>query len=278
MSIKQAAYDLDPAMWARESFSLDLDSWQIRALRASAKRSIWNIHRQGGKSSVAAAKALHKNIFKPGSLVLMVSPSLRQSGELFRKWLSYYDQLDKPPGFKEDTKLSAELENGSRCISLPSSEATVRGFSAPALVIEDESARVTDDYHYSIKPMLAVSGGDLLLMSTPFGKRGHFFHIFTESGPEWLKILVRATECSRISKEFLEEERRSMPAAWFAAEYMCEFTETEDQLFSRDLIDEMLDPHIEPLFEKSVMDEPAMQSRTNLLDDNIQRLEWVKGW
>ncbi len=64
MSLSQAAYILDPAAWARDTFSLELDPWQIRALRASAKRSIWNIHRQGGKSSVAAVKALHKNIFR----------------------------------------------------------------------------------------------------------------------------------------------------------------------------------------------------------------------
>ncbi len=177
----------------------------------------------------------------------MVSPSLRQSGELFRKWISCYDQLDNPPGFKEDTKLSAELENGSRCVSLPGSEATVRGFSAPALVIEDESARVPDDYHYSIKPMLAVSGGDLLLMSTPFGKRGHFFHIFTEAGPEWQKILVPATECPRITEEFLAEERRSMPEAWFRAEYLCEFTETTDSVFSYDQVQACISKEIEPL-------------------------------
>jgi hypothetical protein len=247
MSLQDEAYKLDPVLWAQECFGLELDPWQIRALRASAKRSIWNIHRQAGKSSVAAIKALHKNIFKPRSLVLMVSPSLRQSGELFRKWIAYYDQLDSPPGFKEDTKLSAELENGSRCVSLPGSEATVRGFSAPALVIEDESARVADDYHYSIKPMLAVSGGDLLLLSTPFGKRGHFFHIFTEASPEWLKILVPATDCPRISPEFLEEERRSMPAAWFASEYMCQFTESVDSVFGYDDVMRAIDDTIEPL-------------------------------
>jgi hypothetical protein len=247
MSLRQAAYAVDPAAWAMDCLGLEPDPWQIRALRASAKRSIWNIHRQAGKSSVAAIKALHKNIFRPGSLVLMVSPSLRQSGELFRKWISYYDQLDNAPGFKEDTKLSAELENGSRCVSLPGSEATIRGYSAPALVIEDESARVADDYHYSIKPMLAVSGGELLLMSTPFGQRGHFFHVFTEAGPEWQKISVPATDCPRISKEFLEEERQSMPRAWFESEYMCQFTAAIDSVFGYEDVMRAISSDIEPL-------------------------------
>jgi hypothetical protein len=248
MSLQDEAYRLDPVLWAAETLELEQpDPWQVKALRSPAKKSIWNIHRQAGKSSIAALKALHRNIYKPGSLVLMVSPSLRQSSELFRKWTVLYDQLPDPPGFKEETKLSVELETGSRCVSLPGNEATVRGFSAVDLVIEDEAARVADDYHYAIKPMLAVSGGDIILMSTPFGKRGHFFHIFEEAGPGWLKIKVPATECPRISKEFLEEERRSMPEAWFNAEYMCEFTESIDSVFSYQQITNAIDEDVEPL-------------------------------
>ena len=241
------AYALDPVLWARECFDLVPDPWQVSALRSSARRSIWNIHRQGGKSSVAAVKALGKAIFKPGSLTLVVSPSERQSGELYRKFLSYYDRLDDPPGMPEDKALSCTLGNGSRVVALPGIEDTIRSFSAVALIIEDESSRVPDDIFNAVRPMLAVSNGDLLLMSTPKGKRGHFFHIFTESGPEWVKVKVPATECPRISKEFLEEERRSMPAAWFASEYMCEFTEATDSVFGYDEVMGAITSDVEPL-------------------------------
>jgi hypothetical protein len=43
---------------------------------------------------------------------------------------------------------------------------------------------VADDCHYAINPVLAVSIDDILLMSTPFGKRGHFFRIFEEAGSD----------------------------------------------------------------------------------------------
>lgn len=143
------------------------------------------------------------------------------------------DLLDTEPARNEDTKLSIKLDNGSRVVSLPGSEATIRGYSAVDLLIVDEAARVLDDLYFAVKPMLAVSRGRLLALSTPFGKRGWFFDEWT-NGEGWQKITIQATECPRISSEFLESERKSMPRAVFQSEYMCEFTESEDSVFGFD--------------------------------------------
>jgi hypothetical protein len=56
--------------------------------------------------------------------------------------------------------------------ALPGTEKTIRGFSGAALLIVDEAARVDDALYYAVKPMLAVSGGSLLMLSTPYGRRG----------------------------------------------------------------------------------------------------------
>jgi hypothetical protein len=61
--------------------------------------------------------------------------------------------------------------------ALPGTEKTIRGFSGAALLIVDEAARVDDALYYAVKPMLAVSGGSLLMLSTPYGRRGGFFEI-----------------------------------------------------------------------------------------------------
>jgi len=71
------------------------------------------------------------------------------------------------------------LPNGSRIEALPGSEKTVRGFSGTSLLILDEAARVDDELYYAVRPMLAVSGGALMLLSTPFGKRGIFHQELT---------------------------------------------------------------------------------------------------
>ncbi len=240
-------YIADPVLWAEECFDIELDPWQIEALQSTSHRSLWNIHRQGGKSSIAALKGVHRAIFKPGALVLLVSPSLRQSSELFRKCMNRYEELDNVPDLAENTKLSAELENGSRIVSLPGSESTVRGYSGPSLIIEDEASRVSDEYFHALTPMMAVSEGDFLLLSTPFGCRGHFHAIATDPDNDWLKITIPVTDCPRISAEFLEAERKMMSDAFFRSEFMCEFVDSAGGCFTYDQVSSAFSSDIEPL-------------------------------
>ena len=139
------------------------------------------------------------------------------------------------------------LPNGSRIIGLPGMEATIRGYSAVSLMIIDEAARVRDPVYKALRPMLAVGGGDLWLLSTPFGKRGFFYENWASGSDDWVRVAAPATECARISKEFLEEEKRQMGEAWFRQEYLCEFVEDGGYMFERDLVMGALDDDGEPL-------------------------------
>jgi hypothetical protein len=65
--------------------------------------------------------------------------------------------------------------------------------SPAAFIVEDEAARIDDTLFYSVKPMLAASGGQLILMSTPFGKRRHFFEAWQDDGAEWERVEIPAT-------------------------------------------------------------------------------------
>ncbi len=237
---------LDPVAFANE-LGFEPDPWQESVLRWTGKRLLMNCSRQSGKSTTASILGLHRALYHPKSLVLLVSPSLRQSSELFRKVTEFLDNLSVRPNLLEDNKLSCTLENKSRIVSLPSSEATIRGFSGANLIIEDEASRVSDDLYRTIRPMLAVSSGKLILLSTPFGKRGHFYEEWINA-TAWERVRVPATECPRISPEFLEEERRSLGDWWFRQEYMCEFMETIDQVFGYDLVIKALSSDVEPLF------------------------------
>jgi len=241
---------LDPVLFAR-LLGFNPDPWQEKVLSSSSKRLMLNCSRQSGKSTTASILALHRAIFYPDNLVLLVSPSLRQSSELFRKVGEQLKKLQCKPKLLEDNKLSCTLENKSRIVSLPSSEGTIRGYSGASLIIEDEASRVDDELYRAIRPMLAVSNGRLILMSTPFGKRGHFYKEWSE-GEGWQKIQIKADECPRISPEFLEEEKRSLGEWWFKQEYMCEFVETIDQVFSYEYINNSLTDDVRPLFEGQV--------------------------
>jgi hypothetical protein len=119
--------------------------------------------------------------------------------------------------------------------------------SSVDLLILDEAARVDDGLYFAVRPMLAVSGGALMMLSTPASRRGVFFEAWTE-GAGWERYEVPAEECPRISEAFLEEERRSLPRRVFDQEYRCVFVETEDAVFSFEDVAGALDPGVTPLF------------------------------
>ena len=227
------------------------DPWQERLLRSEAPRVLLNCARQSGKSTMAGVVALHKSLLTPGALVLILAPAERQAKELFSKVAGFYQTLGHPIPADSYRKLGVELANGSRIEALPGTEKTIRGFSGAALLIVDEAARVEDDLYYAIRPMLAVSGGRLMMLTTPYGKRGVFFEEWSGGDSSaWERYEVRAEECERIPPSFLEEERRALPAWIFRQEYECSFEDTEDQLFGYELVQSSISDEVTPLFEE----------------------------
>lgn len=226
---------------------ITLDSWQAAVLQSQASRLLMNAARQTGKSTVTAVLAVWTALTQPGALVLLLSPSLRQSQELFRRCLHVYGAAGQPVPSYAESALRLELVNGARLVALPGKEATVRGYSNVTLLAIDEASRVGDELYASVRPMLAVSGGRLVGLSTPWGRRGWWFEAWHSAEP-WERFLVRATDCARIPASFLEEERRTLPPLLFRSEYCCEFTDTIDQLFSSDVIEAALSDDIPPLF------------------------------
>ncbi|MCU1263597.1 MAG: hypothetical protein JWO80_6482 [Bryobacterales bacterium] len=230
-----------------EQLGFEPDAMQREVLESSAGRGILNCTRQWGKSTVAAAKAVHRAYTRAGCLVLMASPTERQSAEFLRKASEMAARLRITPRGDGDNEISLLFPNGSRIVGLPGTEGTVRGFSAVSLLLIDEASRVEDRMYKALRPMLAVGAGDLWLMSTPYGKRGFFYEAWEHGGEQWKRISVPATECPRISAEFLEQERSEMGPAWFRQEYLCEFVDNGAQLFDRGVVEGAIDWELEPL-------------------------------
>jgi hypothetical protein len=210
---------------------LHADPWQATFLRNRDPRVLLNCSRQSGKSTAAAALALHTLLFRPGSLVLLAAPTLRQSDELYRKVLAAYAALDRPVAARSKTTTHLELTNGSRLVALPGNEATIRSFSRVALVLLDEAARVPDDVYGAVRPMLAVSAGRLVCLSTPFGCRGFFHREWLDHDAHWLRLRVPWQDCPRILPAFIEQERRSLGDAWVRQEYECSFESTSGLVY-----------------------------------------------
>lgn len=239
---------LDAAAFTEHALGHSLDDWQRQALRSARPRELWCCSRQAGKSTVAAGLAIWTAVYCPGSLVLVVSPSLRQSQETFRKCLELYRATDRRVDSETETLLRLELTSGSRVISLPGSETTTRGFSAPRLILLDEAARIDDDLMSSLTPMQAVvPDARLIALSSPAGRRGFFWQAWSSNGDAWHRVEVKATDIPRISPSFLELERRTMPASTYRQEYLCSFEESDMAVFSANAVSAAIDPEAEPL-------------------------------
>lgn len=185
---------------------------------------------------MTAAMAVHRAFVNPESLVLVLSPSERQSAEFLRKAATFVRRLGLPVRGDGDNEVSLQFPNQSRIVGLPGKEKTVRGFSKVSLLLIDEASRVEDELYDAVRPMLAVSDGDLWLMSTPFGRRGFFYDTWVNGDPEWLRIEVPVTECPRIKPSYLKRVRRGMSERRFRQDFLCEFVGDDDSLFDEELI------------------------------------------
>jgi hypothetical protein len=240
-------YGADPVLWCREVLGYHPDDWQADLLRSRQRKIILNCSRQSGKSTTCAALGLHESIYRRPSFGLVIAPTQDQSSELMLKFDEFRGAVELPSDYlSTDTKLAVRFANGNRFIARPGSEKSARSFSAVTLLLEDEASRVLDVLYNTVRPMLAVSNGRHILMSTPFGKRGHFWNIWSEQRDLWEAHEIPAEMCPRITKEFIAEEKRTNP--WFEQEYHCAFTENIDSVFSYDLIAEAISDDVEPLF------------------------------
>lgn len=219
------------------------DDWQGKLLMSNHKRKVLNCSRQSGKSQIAAIKASHTAWVESRRDMLIISPTLRQSIELQAKIKDVirnarYDakityELD------EDSKMSCTLTNGSRIIALPGmNPGNIRGYSRPRMIIIDEAAYASDELYEAVRPMLARAPDcELIVMSTPHGKRGFFFKLCTGTSDRWERYVVPVEDCPHISPEFVEEEREEHGELIFEQEYHNAFIDTEEQMFSAEHIE-----------------------------------------
>lgn len=222
---------------------LDPDRWQSGFLvSGSSMNGSGDIYvltsRQAGKSTSAAALAAWLAWRRRRLLVLIVSPTLRQSVELGQKIRGFLPVL--PVRADAESKLEVALSNGSRVVCLPGKPETVRGYS-PDLIIADEAAWIADELYEALSPARARTGGRLIALSTPGAPSGWFYTGWsTEELGAVERVRVPWTEVSGLSAEVVEAERALMPEARWRAEFECAFLERPGQVFDVSLLESMV--------------------------------------
>jgi Terminase large subunit, T4likevirus-type, N-terminal len=208
--------------------------------------------RQTGKTTTVGLIALHTAIYAGPSLVLVIAPSLRQSSELIRRIKGFHAALGPAaPELALESVTKIELASGSRIVALPGANAgdTVRGYAHAAAVIVDECARCSDDLLTAVRPALATNrDGRLICLSTPAGRRGKFFE-WWHHGEDWHRVKVTASQCQRISAEFLDAERRELGEMMYRQEYdPLDFIDDGESAFASELVERALSAEVLPLW------------------------------
>ncbi len=218
---------LFPDIWALDYLGLQLDPWQVEFSRAKEQNLVLACGRQVGKSTGTAVKGTHHARYTPNSLTIMISPSDRQSGELFKTTRQMVHEAGIPVSPDDDNKRSMTLLNGARLIALPSNADTVRGFAAATMIIIDEAAFAADDILPAITPMMATTSdkAKLILLSSPNGRAGFFFEAYqgAQKAKGWRRWHVPSTDCPHIAPQYLADKRVELGEMMYKQEYLAEF-------------------------------------------------------
>jgi hypothetical protein len=212
------AYAIDAALWARDILDLQLDDWQEDIVRTHGGQLVL-CSRQSGKSHSVAVRALHDLLYRPDTMIIAASPTEDQSKELFRRLTGFYDRVPNAPRAITRNTTELELETGARCCAVPGSERTIRSKSAVTLVVIDEASRIDDSLISAVTPMLATTDGDLIALTTPFGKRGWFYDQW-RNGEGYQRTKKTAFDCPRITAAFLDKERLRLGPLMFDHSYI----------------------------------------------------------
>ncbi len=243
-----------------------LDKWQQEVIDFPGDVAL-RCGRQTGKSTAVARKARMLADKYPGSTILIMAPSLRQSSLLYEKVrgmleLDNMEQIQKKIGDqtfptllkkniayreagifkdKEPTKHRIRLKNGSQILCEPAGEtgAKIRGYTIDFL-IADESQLIPDAVWVAVIPMLATSKkmrdtGWITILGTPRGKHGFYYDCFSDKN--FKHFHITSEDCDRTTKEFLKKEKRRLTNIQYSQEYLAKFVESVRQYFDSKEID-----------------------------------------
>jgi hypothetical protein len=208
------------------------DPWQREFLVCNTPRILLNCTRGAGKSRITGNKAYHHALFQNNALVLLVSRSQRQALELFNYVKDAHRAMGKAVRLLKETETQLRLENQSRIVCVPSREETIRSFQGVTLLIEDEAALIPEDLHRAIMPMIGVSKGQHIALTTPRGQRGWFHHLWKHD-PNCKKFEIPWQKCPRYTQEFIAQERREHGESWVKQEYECNFQSLSGLVYSQ---------------------------------------------
>lgn len=239
---------------------ITLDPWQKKFLETKGDKILCT-GRQVGKSLICAIDAGEYAIKHPKEVILIIAPTERQAYALFDKVLNYLSISYKTylkKGKDRPTKSKITLTNGTVLWCLPTG---ISGIGIRFLTVhrlyEDEASRIPEEVQTAVTPMLLTTGGDTILLSTPFGTENYFYDVLANKDEVFDSFTRFTTDSETVIKErkicetwtekqrdkalqYLKEEKARMTELQYAQEYMGKPLFNLRQVFPDKLIKECM--------------------------------------
>jgi len=224
---------------------MELDDWQKQVLATEGNLCLCS-GRQVGKSTVISMKAGNYALNNARKTIMVIASTERQALLLFEKILSHIHLTRRgaiKTGKDRPTKHKLKLKNGSTIHCLPTGDSGygIRGYTIDALYA-DEAHFIPEDVWAAVTPMLATTGGSIILLSTPFGAQGYFFRCFHDRKFRSFHISTEEVANSRLDPqktrmlEFLKDEKERMTKLQYQQEYLGLFVGGIMRFFEDDII------------------------------------------
>ncbi len=249
----------NPSLNLVPNLQISLDPWQEKFIGTKGDKLLCT-GRQVGKSVISSVDAALWALKNPKKVVLMIAPTERQAYALFEKTLDVIYRTDKKQikrGKYRPTKTKIQLKNGTIIWCLPTglTGLGIRFLTVHRLYV-DEASRIPEMVWDAVTPMMLTTGGDTILLSTPFGTEGYFYDVlinkrdgfnsYTRFRTDSLKVMKERAICATWTKiqreksiERIEQEKARMSALAFAQEYMGQPLDDLKQIFPDALLREI---------------------------------------
>lgn len=187
-----------------------------------------------------------KALSKKNGLALCISVNSRSAGEIIRKCTQFAQAIKALTNGKIDYTTSFDcikFSNGCRVMSLPSTSASLRGFTSTCVCI-DEAAYVwhLDEILQAIGPTLTRDpDAELVFASTPAGKNGPFYELYQKALYDE-EFYVQQTTIYDAIEQGLTIDVNSLKTLCpdpdvFKQEYLCEFMSEYGSMIDTQLLD-----------------------------------------
>lgn len=199
----------NPLGFARIILGLDQYDWQKKVLAdltwSGSSVALRAANGSGKTQNVAAPLAIwHAAVF-PRSTVVCTAGAWRQvRDQLFTRIGSFLKRL---PGW-EMTQESIRSPMGSRILGFSTDDAgRFEGWhgspTEPLLMIVDEAKTVKDSIFEAVE---RCQPQRRLIMSSPGGMDGEFYHAFTKRAAFYRQHVIQASDCPHISPDWIAEQ------------------------------------------------------------------------